>query len=415
MLVYVLDINGHPLMPTKRFGKVRRMLRDGQAKVVSREPFTIKLLYETKTNVVQDCVLGVDTGSKYIGAAVVSNGKVLYASEVKIKDDIKSKMDRRRSYRRDRRSRKTRYRKVRFLNRSNSTKEGRYSPTLKSKFDSHVREIEFIKSILPISKLVLEVGQFDTHKLKNPNVRGWGYQKGTNYGFANSREHALCRDKYTCQVCKAKNVRLEVHHIKYRSQGGTDDLDNLITLCTDCHKKVHSGKLNINKRSKKLPNFSDTSIMSILRSMLLRQYPEAIETFGYRTKENRLNINLPKKHFVDAAVIASGDERFSFNCDLYLKRHVSKGDYQLAKGIRSEKKINVGKIHGFRKWDKVLYMGAEYFIKGRRARGVFELENIYKEKIDFSYMPRGFKTVKVSNLTRLSARNTTLCIRTEIF
>ena len=415
MLVYVLDINGHPLMPTKRFGKVRRMLRDGQAKVVSREPFTIKLLYETKTNVVQDCVLGVDTGSKYIGAAVVSNGKVLYASEVKIKDDIKSKMDRRRSYRRDRRSRKTRYRKVRFLNRSNSTKEGRYSPTLKSKFDSHVREIEFIKSILPISKLVLEVGQFDTHKLKNPNVKGWGYQKGTNYGFANSREHALCRDKYTCQVCKAKNTRLEVHHIKYRSQGGTDDLDNLITLCTDCHKKVHSGKLNINKRSKKLPNFSDASIMSILRSMLLRQYPEAIETFGYRTKENRLNINLPKKHFVDAAVIASGDERFSFNCDLYLKRHVSKGDYQLAKGIRSEKKINVGKIHGFRKWDKVLYMGAEYFIKGRRARGVFELENIYKEKIDFSYMPRGFKTVKVSNLTRLSARNTTLCIRTEIF
>ena len=44
MFVYVLDIHGHPLMPTKRFGKVRRMLRDGQAKVVRREPFTIKLL-----------------------------------------------------------------------------------------------------------------------------------------------------------------------------------------------------------------------------------------------------------------------------------------------------------------------------------------------------------------------------------
>ena len=71
MLVYVLDINGHPLMPTKRFGKVRRMLRDGRAKVISREPFIIKLLYETKTNIVQDLTLGVDTGSSKIGCAVV--------------------------------------------------------------------------------------------------------------------------------------------------------------------------------------------------------------------------------------------------------------------------------------------------------------------------------------------------------
>ena len=411
---YVLDINGSPLMPMHNFKKVRKLLNEKKAKVVSREPFVIRLLYEPKTHEVQDCVLGIDTGSKTIGASAFCDGEILYASEVEIRNDIKIKMDRRRAYRKNRRNRKTRYRKPRFLNRSNSTKKGRYSPTLRSKFDSHVREIEFIKSILPISKLVLEVGQFDTHKLKNPNVRGWGYQKGTNYGFANSREHALCRDKYTCQICKAKNTRLEVHHIKYRSQGGTDDLDNLITLCADCHKKVHDGKLSTNKKPKKLPNFSDATIMSILRSILLKQYPEAIETFGYITKANRESSNLNKEHFIDACIIASGGERFNFNCGLYLKRHVAKGDYQLAKGVRSEKKINVGKIHGFRKWDKVLYMGAEYFIKGRRTRGVFELENIYKEKIDFSYMPRGFKTVKVVNLIRLSARSTTLCIRTKI-
>ena len=413
MLVYVLDINDHPLMPTKRFGKVRRMLRAGQAKVVSREPFTIKLLYETKTSIVQDCVLGVDTGSKYIGAAVVSNGKVLYASEVKIKDDIKSKMDRRRAYRRDRRNRKTRYRKTRFLNRGNSTKKGRYSPTLKSKFDSHVREIEFIKSILPISKLILEVGQFDTHKLKNPNVRGWGYQRGVNYGFANSREHALCRDNYTCQVCKAKNTRLEVHHIKYRSQGGTDDLDNLITLCADCHKKVHAGELSINKKPKKLPNFSSVTIMSTLRSMLLKHYPEAIETFGFITKENRLSLNLPKEHFIDACVIASGGEEFLLPRDVFIKRHVTRGDYKSTRGARSEQRIPHSKILGFRKWDKVLYMGQKYFIKSRRSVGTCTLEDIYGNKTDFSNMSRGFKTPKLSNCKKISARNTTLCQRIE--
>lgn len=410
---YVLGINGSPLMPMHNFKKVRKLLKEEKAKVVSREPFTIKLLYETKTNIVQDCVLGIDTGSKYIGAAVVSNGKVLYASEVKIKDDIKSKMDRRRSYRRDRRNRKTRYRKVRFLNRGNSTKKGRYSPTLRSKFDSHVREIEFIKSILPVKSIVLEVGLFDTHKLKNPNVKGWGYQKGTNYGFANSREHALCRDKYTCQVCKAKNTRLEVHHIKYRSQGGTDDLDNLITLCADCHKKVHAGKLSINKKHKKLPNFSSATIMSILRSMLLKHYPEAIETLGFMTKENRLSLNLPKEHFIDACVIASGGEEFILPHEVFIKRHVTRGDYQSTKGVRSEKRIPHSKILGFRKWDKVIYMGREYFIKGRRTSGTCDLEDIYGNKIDFSYMPRGFKAPKLSNCKRITARNTTLCQRIE--
>lgn len=64
MLVYVLDINNCPLMPTERFGKVRRMLRDGQAKVARREPFTIKLLYEPETHIVQDLTLDVDTDTK---------------------------------------------------------------------------------------------------------------------------------------------------------------------------------------------------------------------------------------------------------------------------------------------------------------------------------------------------------------
>ena len=417
-MVYIISIDNEPLMPTKRHGKVRRMLRDKKAKVVRREPFTIKLLYRPKTNVVQDCTLGIDTGSKYIGAAVTSNGEILYASEIKTKDDVKKKMNRRKVYRRNRRNRKTRYRKPRFLNRGNSTKEGRYSPTLVSKFNSHVREIEFIKSILPISKLVFEVGQFDTHLMKdpslnNPKIRHWGYQKGTNYGFANSREHALSRDRYTCQCCGAKNTRLEVHHITYRSNGGTDDLDNLITLCEECHKKVHAGIITINKKPKKLPNFSDATIMSILRSMLLKRYPEAIETYGYITKENRIGLGLPKEHFVDACVIATGGYDFDLPKEIFVKRHVSKGDYQLTKGSRSEKKIPQTKILGFRKWDKVKYMGRIYFIKGRRSIGTCDLEDIYGNKVDFSYLPKGFKTPKLSNCKRISARKTTLCQRIE--
>ena len=53
-VVYVLDMNGERMMPTKRFGKVRRLLKAKLAKIVSRKPFTIKLLYQTKTHVVYD-------------------------------------------------------------------------------------------------------------------------------------------------------------------------------------------------------------------------------------------------------------------------------------------------------------------------------------------------------------------------
>lgn len=415
-VVYVLNIDGHPLMPTKRFGKVRRMLRDGQAKVVRREPFTIKLLYEPETNVVQDLTLDVDTGSSKIGCAVVNEKQeVLYMSEVEVRNDITKKMTSRKGCSRNRRSRKTRYRKPRFKNRKNSKKKGRYSPTLKSKLNSHVREIEFIKKLLPIKNLVLETAIFDTHRLKNPDVKGWGYQKGIDYGYANARAHALDRDNYTCQCCGAKKVRLEVHHIRFRQNGGSDDLENLITLCEDCHKKIHKGEIELKKKGKKKTTLNHASQMNVIRSMLLKHYPEAIETFGYVTKANREPSKLSKEHYNDAITITCGCvPEPKISSYLYKKRHVPKGDYQLCKGICGETKIPTGKILGFRKFDKVEYLGKEYFIKGRMSTGFATLMDIDGNKIDFSSMPRGYKTPKLDNCKRISARKSTLCTRIKI-
>ena len=170
MLVYVLKQNGQPFMPTERFGKVRRLLKEKKAKVVRREPFTIRLLYETETNVVQECYCGVDTGSKHIGVAVVSNDKVFYQSQTELRSNIKKKMNNRRISRRSRRNRKIRYRKCRFLNRRNSIKKDRLPPSVKHKVQAHIDEIEFCKKILPISGLILEVSQFDTTLMKNPSL-----------------------------------------------------------------------------------------------------------------------------------------------------------------------------------------------------------------------------------------------------
>lgn len=364
MLVYVLKQNGQPFMPTARFGKVRRLLKTKKAKVVRKEPFTIKLLYEPETDVVQECYCGVDTGSRHIGVAVVGNDKVLYQSQTELRNDIKRKMDARRQARRFRRFRKTRYRKPRFLNRGNSTRSDKLPPSVNHKVQAHIDEIEFCKKILPISdsNLIVEVSQFDTALMKDPSlisekVKHWGYQQGFNYSYSSRREAILHRDNYTCQCCGKKNCRLEVHHVN-----------------------------------------------------LLKNYPNAIETFGFVTSENRNHLKLKKDHYIDACVIASGGLEFKELEMIFYKNRVSKGDYQLTKGIRGEQKLPTGKICGFRKFDKVEYLGNKYFIKGRMSSGFAILMSIFSEKVDFSSMPKGLKTPKLSNCNRISARSSCLCI-----
>ena len=417
MFVYVISKDGQPLMPTSRFGKVRRLLKNKKTKVISRCPFTIKLLYEPETLIVQEVVLGQDTGSKYVGTACVANDKVLYQSETTLRDDIKKKMDKRRAVRENRRHRKVRYRKPRFLNRANSTKKDRLPPSVRSKVQSHIDEIEFCKKILPISKIVLEVSQFDTALMKNPalideKVRHWGYQKGFDYGYSSRREAVLNRDNYTCQCCGKKHVRLEVHHIIFRSLGGSDDEKNLITLCEKCHKAVHDGILILTKKPKRL-NLKYAAQMSIIRSQLLKIYPDAIETLGFVTKENRNNLNLPKWHFIDACVIASGGKKFKQSNWLFRKRRVSRQNRRLCQGVRGETKLPTGKVLGFKRFDKVKYLKEVCFIKARRNGGSFVLMDIDNNTIDFRDRG-GRKEPSYKLLKRVNTRKSVLCISQRV-
>lgn len=410
-MVYVISQNNEPLMPCANV-IARLLLKQGKAKVKRREPFTIKLTYET-TNYTQDLTIGVDTGSGTIGTAVTNDkGEIIYMSEVIVRNDITDKMTKRASYRRNRRNRKTRYRKARFLNRHNSIKKDRFSPTVQSKVNSHVKEIEYVKSILPITQMVFEAGQFDTHLMKNPSlaspkIKHWGYQKGTNYGFENTKAMVLNRDKYTCSHCKGKrkDSKLEVHHIIFRSQGGSDEESNLVTLCHTCHKKLHSGKINLKLQGKAKDELKYATQMNSICKQLFRIYPKAIETFGYVTKTNRFRLGIEKEHYYDACIIATQGNAFTVKSNLYKKKCVSCGDFQKTKGVHSEEMIVTDKICGFRKFDKVRYFGNDYFIKGRMSTGYAILMDVEGNKVDFSSMPKGFKTPKMVNLKRLEARS----------
>lgn len=399
MFVFVLNKNGEPMMPCKP-QKARKLLADGKARVVSRTPFIIKLNYGS-TGYKQPLTGGMDTGSKTIGCAAICLGKIIYQSQIALRQDISKKMQQRAMFRRARRGRKCRYRKARWANRASMRKEGRLAPSLKSKLDSHLREKKFVESILPITHWKVETASFDIHKITNPEVEGVDYQNGAQKEFYNVKAFVLARDNHQCQSgqkCKHSD-KLHVHHIAFRSKGGTNTPSNLITLCDRCHKELHDGKIVLETKKSKTKHATEIGILkSRLKSVL-----EFTETFGYETKFKREQcLGLPKEHYYDAVAICCEDgDLVEQNNVVYFKRHIAKGDYQLTKGVRSEKKIPVGKLFGFRKYDFIQTPQGTGFVKGKRSSGYFALETITGEKVHAS------ANVK-KNTVRLTARATTL-------
>lgn len=199
--VYVLSKDGKPLMPTKRFGKVRHLLKDKKAKVVRKDPFTIQLLYESKTYI-QPVTLGVDAGSRHIGLSASAKSQELLAWEVWLRTDISKNISTRSEAGKARRNRKTRYRPPRFLNRKHSKPDGWIAPSVEQKIRCHTDIIRAACSVLPVKTIIVETAQFDTQKLKNPDIQGVEYQNGGQKGFSNVREYVLFRDEHTCKHCK---------------------------------------------------------------------------------------------------------------------------------------------------------------------------------------------------------------------
>lgn len=411
MLVYVLNKSGSPLMPCSA-AKARKLLSAKKAKVISRTPFVIKLLHGS-SGYKQKVVLGQDAGSKNIGTSAISNGKVLYASEVKLRTDVSEKMKQRASFRRTRRGRKLRYRSARFDNRTRS--DSWLTPTLRSKIQSHEREIKAVKKILPVSKTIIETASFDIHKITNPDVKNSTYQLGRQLGFYNVKNFVLNRDGYCCQICKGKNKceKLHVHHILFRSNGGTNSVDNLLTLCKECHNELHSKpeaqEFSLKLVNKRRANTTDATQVSTISSALRNSkiIGELEETFGYITKFNRENMRLAKTHYNDSIAIASQGEVITLTTNYLQKVQVARGDYKQTNGVRSEQKNPTGKIMGFKKFDKVEWFGKEYFIKGRMSSGYAILMDIYGKKADLKPIPK-FKTMK-----RISARK--ICLISRIF
>lgn len=347
--VYVLDVNGAPLMPTCRYGKVRRMLKSGQAKAVDTLPFTIQLLKPTKTRVLQPVIAGQDPGRTNIGmAAVRSDGTELYRAHIETRNkEIVSLMDNRRSFRQasrrgERLARKRLAKKLhttaehlngrllpgceeplavkdiinteaRFNNRLRPS--GWLTPTATQLLRTHLEVFRKLSGILPVTEVVLEVNRFAFMQLDNPNMkkRDIDFQRGPLYGTGSVEAAVSAQQDGVCLLCRKREIE-HYHHIVPRSRRGSNTINNVAGLCVDCHEKVHKNQAAANKlqsiKAGLIKKHGGASVLNQIIPFLVKEladrYPGHIHvTNGWNTREFREIHDLEKSHDTDAYCIAA--------------------------------------------------------------------------------------------------------------
>lgn len=386
-MVYVQNIAGSPLMPCCE-AKAKHLIKEHRAGIVKKAPFTIRLRFVVD-DITQPVTLGVDAGYKTIGLSASTEGKVLFEAETALRDDVSKLLEARRSLRRGRRYRKTRYRAPRFDNRVGSKNKGWLAPSVENRIGTHMAVINKVCRLLPVTNIKVEVAAFDIQRIKNSDIEGEEYQMGSQLGFWNVREYVLWRDGHKCQHChgRSKDSILEVHHLLQRKDGGSDRPDNLITLCSTCHNGYHQGQFTLKKPK---AGFKGETFMGVMRWALVNRlkalYGDIVSvTYGYITKNTRIENGLEKAHYVDARCIAGHPnaspsskvwhmvKRRSHNRQIH-KLTIQKG------GVR---KLNQCPrvIYGFRLFDKVIYNGIQCYVHGRRSSGSFDIRKLDGTKV----------------------------------
>lgn len=397
--VFVVSKDNQPLMPTTP-RRARLWLREKLARIVSLTPFTIRLRFEPSGRYTQPAVVGVDTGSKIVGVAAISNGEVIYEAEVSLRDNIKSKLDQRRVYRRSRRKRKTRYRPPRFSNRVNAKRSGWLPPSLRSKAEATVKIVSRLAAILPVSRIKVEVGSFDTQKMQNPEISGVEYMQGELAGYE-LREYILTKWDHKCAYCGIKNVPFQIEHIVPKIRGGTNRVGNLTLACKPCNQaKGNRTALEFGYPRvaciAQMP-MKDAAHISIIKVPIIKMLSDLFGqqnvsiTYGYETKYKRIQIlGFPKTHANDAIAIACEYGKVVIpNTVCYQIKCVSRGNYQLYNGRRGEHKMSAPKkVGGWKMYELVKSKGLIGYIGGRRMHGNFVVKDLVTEKLLLEVTPK---------------------------
>ena len=162
--VFVLSNTKKPLMPCRPV-RARKLLTAGRAAVYRLHPFTI-ILKDRADGDIQPVEVKIDPGSKTTGIVLVGHFEqqgavVLFGANLNHRGQaIKNNLESRRSLRRGRRGRKTRYREARFLNRG-ARKAGYLPPSVESRVVNTESVIRKLASRCPITEAAVELVKFE--------------------------------------------------------------------------------------------------------------------------------------------------------------------------------------------------------------------------------------------------------------
>jgi 5-methylcytosine-specific restriction endonuclease McrA len=314
--IFVIDQNKRPLDPIHS-AQARQLLRNKKAAIYRRFPFTIILKKSQPDSVVTPLRLKLDPGAKTTGIALVNDasGEVVFAAELKHRGfAIREVLTSRRQLRRGRRTRKTRYRQPRFLNRTRPLVW--LAPSLQSRVENIKTWVKKLRKLAPVEAISQELVRFDMQLMRNPDIQGKEYQQGTLAGYE-TREYLLEKWSRQCAYCGAKDVPLQIEHIHSRAKGGSNSITNLTLSCKRCNLKKGTKDIKVflkkdpSKLSKilaqaKIP-LADAAAVNTTRWTLFEVLKETglpVETgSGGLTKYNRSQQKLDKTHWLDAACV----------------------------------------------------------------------------------------------------------------
>lgn len=347
MAVFVLDKHKRPLMPCTE-KRARLLLARGRAMVYKRFPFAIRLKDRLASDsAYQPLRLKLDPGSKATGLALTREAivaarheTVVFLAEIQHRGQlIKSKLDSRRSMRRTRRNRKTRYRAARFDNRTHPA--GWLAPSLRHRVDTTISWVGRLSKLAKVSAMSQELVRFDMQIMQNPEILGVEYQQGELQGYE-VREYLLNKFSRCCTYCAAKDTPLEVEHVRPKARGGSNRVSNLCLSCRDCNQKkgIRSIEDFLEKKPELLARIlkqlqaplKDAAAVNATRWALAN----ALKAFGYplelasggRTKFNRRRLDVPKTHALDAACVGAVETLKDWNLPTLVIKCTGRGSYQ---------------------------------------------------------------------------------------
>ena len=328
--VPVLSSDGYPVMPC-RPSRAKRLCKNGRAvKLWIDGIFAIKLVDRNYAELkVQNISINIDTGSENTGIAVVSGETirtVLAALQLKHRSkQISRDLISRSGYRRNRRGR-LRYRAPMFSNRHRPA--GWLPPSLRHTVHFIERWVAILCKLYPVTGINIEANTFDTQKMMDPSIQGVEYQYGTLHGIQ-IKNYLLNKYNYTCVYCnikntRAKTTRLEVDHVMPRADKGSNRISNLVIACAKCNQAKNNIPVEDfvkNKvklaciKSQLLALLVDATYVNVivpkLISNLIELGHDVVKHDAATTAWNRKQLNVPKAHCYDAAVL--GDLKEIYN------------------------------------------------------------------------------------------------------